>query len=173
MANAFTESECLHETSRRVTWLVAIAIITSQPACAFLDKVDKVSKVPGLEEAQLHNGLKKPPTGTVHTGPWSHLQAIPSVIEFGRIPIASKTQQTVVISNPADFPVTVIHVSVQGCDFGTSGDASDISIPARGTLAFTVTFQPAQRRACSGFLRLEIDSAGRRFTRVPITGRGI
>jgi hypothetical protein len=160
-------------TPRLVAWLVAVAALTA-PACAFLDKVDKVSKIPGLEEAQLKEALKKPPGRMGQDEPSSPLQTTPSILDFGRAFVGSESQKTVVIFNPLDFPVTVIHVIVQGCGFALSGPPSNRPIiPPHGQLVLTVGFQPVARRACSGFLLLEIDSAGGRFTRVALTGRGI
>jgi ASPM-SPD-2-Hydin domain-containing protein len=155
-------------------WLVAAVTITSAPACAFLDKVEKVSKTPGLEEAQLTESLKTTGGPLGQDGVLSPLQATPSVVDFGRVPVASERQKALTVFNPSGFAVTVIRVTVQGCGFALSGQAGDrATIPAQGQLALTVAFQPATRRACSGFLLLEIDSAGGRLTRVPLTGRGV
>ena len=164
-----------HQGSRLVTWLVAAAIvITSHAACAVVNLIEKVGKTPGLEEAQLREHLEKKPGRVGQHGPSSPLQATPARIDFGGVPVASKTAQTVTIVNPFGFPVTVIRVSVEGCDFAIAGEAAErATIPAHGELVYTVTFQPAQRRTCSGLLLLEIDSAGGRFTRVPVKGRGI
>ena len=56
-------------------------------------------------------------------------------------------------------------------DFGRVADHP--VIPAQGQLALTIVFRPEQGRACSGHLLVEIDSAGGRFTRVPLNGRGV
>jgi hypothetical protein len=40
----------------------AVAALALAPACSFLEKVDRVSKIPGVEEAQLIEPLKKGPT---------------------------------------------------------------------------------------------------------------
>jgi hypothetical protein len=154
---------------------VAVAVMTSVPACAVVDKIDKLSKTPGLEEAQLREGLKKTRGRIVRDGSLSPLQAAPSVVDFGRAPVASESQKTIVISSPFGFAVTVVQVIVQGCDgFALSGQAGDRPIiPPHGQLTLNVTFKPAAPRVCSGHLLLEIDSAGPRFTRVALKGRGI
>lgn len=88
--------------------------------------------------------------------------------------MGSKSTQTVTILNPFGFAVTVIRVTVEGCDFAMSGAAVDrVAIPAQGQLILAVMFEPTQHWTCSGILLLEFDSASRRFKRVPLKGRGI
>ena len=174
MMVAFTPSWPLHRISNRhVIWFVVLAI--SSQACAVLDITDKVSKIPGLEEAQRRKDMEKDRASNGQGGRASQLHATPSAIAFGDVPVASTTQRAVVVSNPATFPVTVIHASVQGgCDFAISNNLGNgLIVAAHGDMTFTITFLPTQRRACSGSLLLEIDSAGGRFMRVPIEGRGV
>lgn len=154
-------------------WLVALAI--SSQACAVLDIADKVSKTPGLEEAQRRKDMEKKRGSDGQGGRASQLHATPSAIAFGDVPVAFTTQRAVVVYNPATFPVTVIHASVQGgCDFAISNNPGNgLIVAAHGDTTFTITFLPTARRACSGSLLLEIDSAGGRFMRVPIAGRGV
>ena len=160
---------------RLVRWLAVVASLTTVSTCAVMDKVDKWTDAPSIEEAQLKESLKQKNPGRMgSTGPWSPLKATPSVVDFGQVFVASGIQQTVSIFNPLNFPLTVIHVTVQGCGFALSGPPSDRSIISpQGQLVHTVGFQPVARQACSGFLVLEIDSAGPRFTRVALTGHGI
>jgi hypothetical protein len=158
----------------RVVLVLAVAAIASLPGCALLEKVDKVSKIPGLEQAQVTEGLKGPHEPIGQGGPASPLQASPSDIDFGEKHVSSETHKTVVISSPFDFAVTVVHVTVQGCGFALAGQIDDRPvIPPHGQLALTVAFHPAAKQACSGLLLLEIDSAGGRFTRVGLKGQGI
>ena len=159
---------------RVVTWCVAVAMITCVPGCAFVDKIAKVSNIPGLDEAQLKEGLKKTSSSTGQVGPLSPLRATPPLLDFGETPVASKSQKTVVIFSPFTFAVTVTHVTVNGGDFALSGQVPNGPIlPPHGQLTLTVAFSPAARQTCSGLLLLEIDSAGGRFTRVPLKGQGI
>ena len=158
----------------RVVLALAVGAIASLPACALLEKVDKVSKIPGLEEAQVTEGLKGPHEPLGQGGPASPLQASPSDLDFGQKHVASESHETVVISSPFDFPVTLVRVTVQGCGFALAGQIVDRPVIApHGQLVLTVSFHPAAKQACSGLLLLEIDSAGGRFTRVPLKGRGI
>ena len=143
----------------------------SASACATLDKIGKASEK--LEEGRLQESLSKKssePTGQTAV---SALKAVPSGVDFGEVPVSSESHQTVVISNPFAFAVSVVQTTVQGCGFLLSAVAGRPLIPAQGQLALTIVFHPAQRRACSGLLLLEIDSAGGRFTRVPLKGRGV
>lgn len=158
-----------------------VVLAIGSQACGVLETTDKVSKIPGFEEAQRRKGMEKDRASDGQGGRASQLRAIPSAIAFGDVPVASTTQRAVVVSNPASFPVTVIHASlqvihasVQGRDFAMSNNPGNgLIVAAHGDMAFTITFLPTQRRACSGSLLLEVDSAGGRFMRVPIEGRGV
>ena len=154
-------------------WLIA-GVIAFGPACRLVNGIDKVSKIPGLEEAQLREGLEKSRGRAGGHGSASALQATPSIVDFGGAPVGSQQQQTLTITNPSTFPVTVLRVSVEGSGFALSGQAGTrVVVKPHEQLAMTVTFQPAAPGACSGHLLLEIDSAGGRFTRVELRGRGI
>lgn len=169
---AFNAPRHRHHTLRQLPRWVAVVAIASASACATLDKIGKASEK--LEEGRLQESLSKKssePNG--QTGPVSALKAIPSGVDFGQVPVSSESHQTVVISNPFSFAVSVVQTTVQGCGFLLSAVAGRPLIPAQGQLALTIVFHPAQRRACSGLLLLEIDSAGGRFTRVPLKGRGV
>ena len=151
--------------------ICVIALVISQPAC---ETMDRISKIPGLEEAQLRDGLQKRPSGTGDASGIAQLEANPLQVRFDSVPVASQRQQVVVVSNPATFPVTIMHVTVTGCDFAVlSGAGPSAIMAARSDVTFTVTFQPSQRRTCSGALLIEIDSAGGRFMRIPLRGQGI
>ena len=174
MIVALTPSWLSHRISYRHVMCFVVLAIGSQ-ACAVLETTDKVSKIPGFEEAQRRKGMEKDRASDGQGGRASQLHATPSAIAFGDVPVASTTQRAVVVSNPASFPVTVIHASVQGgCDFAMSNSpGNELIVAAHGDMTFTITFLPTQRRACSGSLLLEVDSAGGRFMRVPIEGRGV
>jgi hypothetical protein len=154
--------------------LVTSVMMIGGQGCALLDLADKVSKTPGLQEAQLRESLKNSAGTPLDTsGPSSPLQASPSEFDFGGVPLASERHETILIANPAGFSLTVVQVVVQGDGFAVSslpGDRHDI--PGHGQLALTVAFRPTTRRAYSALLLLVVDSAGGRLTRVRLTGRG-
>jgi len=161
-------------TTRLLGALFAAAITTSGTGCALVRTVDRVDKIPGLEEAEVVQTLKKHPGRSRPDGTMSRLQAKPSPLTFGNVLVGSDNRQVVVISNPSDFTVTILSTAVHGAGFAILSPLVDRSvIPAHGQLTFTVTFHPGAQGACSGELLLEIDSAVRRFTQVPMTGRGI
>jgi len=167
----FDAPRCRAQGLRHLRRWVAVVAIASVSACAALDTAGKTSEK--VEEARLKERLAKGSEPTGPTGSASALKAIPSEMDFGRVPLSSESQRTVVISNPFAFAVSVVQTTVQGCGFLLSSVAGRPLIPAQGQLALTIVFHPAQRRACSGLLLLEIDSAGGRFTRVPLKGRGV
>jgi hypothetical protein len=155
-----------------VAWGLAVITVASVPACAFLDKTSKV--MTEVEEAQRAESLKKPPAPLGHDEPSSRLRATPVSVDFGRVPVASDHHQEVVISNPSAFAVTVVHTTIRGCGFVLADGTGDRHVvAAQGQLVVTVDFRPAERRACSGLLLLEIDSAGGRFMEVPLKGQGV
>jgi len=155
--------------------LLISAILMNATACTLLDKVDKISKTPGLEEVLEKEANKKEPGRLVQREPvLSRLQATPPALDFGNTAVASQDQQTVAIFNPSQFPVTVIRITVEGVGFTLAPRTSDrVEIPAHGRLDVGITFQPPDRRVRSGLLFLEIDSAGGRDTRVVLKGRGM
>jgi Abnormal spindle-like microcephaly-assoc'd, ASPM-SPD-2-Hydin len=146
-----------------------IALVISQPACAVLETIDKIEKIPGLEETRARKAQEKRPADTKPSS-IAQLQANPPQVRFDSVPVTSQRQQVVVVSNPATFPVTIVDVSVTGCDFAVLRGGSSI-VAAESDVTFTVTFQPSQRRTCSGALLIEIDSAGGRFMRIPLRGQ--
>jgi hypothetical protein len=154
--------------------VVAAVLLTSGSGCAFLRGIDKVSKTPGLEEAQLVQPLKeKHPGRSRPNDDLSPLQADPPVLDFGQVPVASRTRRVVVISNPASFVMSVVRVTVQGCGFALDKQLDQHVIPAHGDLVLTLAFRPVETGFCAGELLLESDSAVGRFTPVVLKGRGI
>ena len=151
------------------------ATLTNATSCALMDKVAQVSKTPGLEEVLEKEANKKKPGRLGEREPvLSRLQVTPAALDFSNVSVASQDQQTVVIFNPSQFPVTVIRMTVEGVGFTLApGTTERVEIPSRGLLAVGVRFQPPDRRVRSGLLFLEIDSAGGRATRVVLTGKGI
>ena len=154
-----------------VVWWVGVATIATVPGCTLLDTGLKVINV----VSQAHRSDDRPLLDPIRQGePLSRLRATPAAVDFGRVPVASDTQKEVVISNPFAFAVTVVHTTIQGCGFVLADGTGDRHIvAARGQLTVTVAFRPSERRACSGLLLLEIDSAGGRFREVPLKGEGV
>ena len=154
-------------------WAIVVSV-AALPACATLDKIDKVSNPPGSEAGRLTEQLKKRSEPVSKGRSSSLLRAAPPVVDFGNIQVASDNQQQVKIFNPHEFAVTVVHVTVEGCGFAllTGGDERQ-EVASRSELILGVVFRPMERRACSGALLLEVDSAAGRLTRVPLLGTGI
>jgi hypothetical protein len=171
----YLTDQCLRRPVAR--WLgillVAGALMTSMSACTFLEWVDKKKppEVPGEEHARLDR-LKKQGAGS-SGGPASMIDASPEAIDFGDTRIGTESQHTIVFSNPSAFDVAVVKVTVDGVGFSLSNQVSPRVIPTRGQLALVITFRPAERQRHSGSVLLEIDSAGGRFSRVRLKGRGI
>jgi hypothetical protein len=163
--------ECMSMNVRLLAVLFGALLATSGSGCAL---VDRLNKIQDLEEAQAIQSLEKQPGRSRSDFTLSPLHANPSTVAFGTIVIASENRQTVVISNPSDFIVTVLRVSVHGSGFAIVRRLGGPSvIPAHGKLAFTLAFHPMVQGESSGDLILEIDSAGGRFTRVTLKGRGV
>jgi len=147
-----------------------VVVSVSVSGCA---TVDTTSVKRGLEDAQIIEPLKKRSEPVSKGTSSSLLRATPPVVDFGNIQVASDNQQQVKIFNPHEFAVTVVHVTVQGCGFALSaGGDQRHEVAARSELILGVIFRPVERRACSGALLLEIDSAAGRHTRVPLLGTG-
>jgi len=154
--------------------LLASALVLGLNGCAALDWVDKKTppEVPGEEQARLER-LKKEGGGSLNGRPASRISATPESVDFGDARIDVESQRAIVFSNPSPFTVTVVKVTIDGAGFAWSNQALPLVIPARGQLALTITFRPAEPNRYSATLWLEIDSAGGRFTRVPLKGHAI
>jgi hypothetical protein len=152
----------------------AVVVIVALPGCAIAEKIDKASNPPDLTEVWLREQMKEPGESLGRGTSLSRLRAIPAAVDFGQVQVASDNQRQLAISNPSEFEVTIIHATIQGCGFAllAGGDQRQV-VAAKSQLVFAVAFRPMDRRTCSGTLILEIDSAGGRLTRVPLTGTGI
>ena len=156
------------------TWLLAGAVVAGTSGCTFLDWVNKKQppEVPGQMQARLER-LKKEAGGGSVGNPASMIHASPESVDFGDSRLHVESQRTIVFSNPAPFAVTVVKANTDGTAFTWANPASQSVIPAGGQLTLTVTFRPAEPHRYSDSLWLEIDTAGGRFTRVRLNGRGI
>jgi hypothetical protein len=156
------------------TCLLASILVFGVNGCTVLDWVDKKKppEVPGEEQARLER-LKKEGGGSLSGRPASRISATPESVDFGDARIDVESQHAIVFSNPSPFTVTVVKVTIDGAGFAWSNQGLPLVIPARGQLALTITFRPAEPNRYSAALWLEIDSAGGRFTRVLLKGRGV
>lgn len=156
------------------TCLLASVLAFAVNGCAVLERIDKKKppEVPGEEQARLER-LKKEGGGNIRGRPASVISATPESVDFGDARIDAESQHAIVFSNPSTFALTVVKVTIDGAGFAWSNQGLPLIIPARGQLALTITFRPAEPNRYSATLWLEIDSAGERFTRVRLSGRGV
>jgi hypothetical protein len=152
-------------------WSATLLVLTSLAGCTALDWIEKKTppETPGEMEARLERIKKQ---GSLGQRGSSVLHATPLSVDFGGTIVGSAKVQTIVLANPTGFTVTILFLSVEGDGF-TSNQAAPIDVPAGGHVALTATFRPPDERSYSRRLLLEIDTAGERFTQVPLTGRGI
>lgn len=166
----------VHRLERRRTGPVALLsatllVLSSLAGCTALDWMEKKTppEVPGGMEARLERIKKQGPLGQ---GGSSVLHATPMLVDFGGRIVGSENKGTIVLANPSGFTVTIVFLAVEGEGF-SSHQTAPIDVPAGGHVVLTTTFRPPDGRSYSGRLLLEIDTAGERFTQVPLTGRGI
>ena len=114
------------------------------------------------------------PTFSV-VGTGTEAKLIPRQINFGSVPVGSKSQQTVTLTNVGRSTLEVRHIGIQGdyTDFTESNNCTRYLAPGK-SCAITVTFQPQSvgERAA----RVEVDNDGTGlgyfFEAVGLTGAG-
>lgn len=77
------------------------------------------------------------------------LDASPSVLNFGTIPVHSASSQTVTLKNDGNVAMQISSVAAPGAGFAISGLSSGIVLSPGQTLQFRVTFQPPAAGAVS------------------------
>jgi Abnormal spindle-like microcephaly-assoc'd, ASPM-SPD-2-Hydin len=72
----------------------------------------------------------------------AQLQASPSVLNFGTLPVHSAAAQTVTLKNDGNIAISISSVSLPSAAFSISGLSSGTALSPGQTLQFRVTFQP-------------------------------
>lgn len=70
------------------------------------------------------------------------LQASPSVLNFGTLPVHSAAAKTVTLKNDGNIAISISSISLPSAAFSISGLSSGTTLSPGQTLQFRVTFQP-------------------------------
>jgi hypothetical protein len=70
------------------------------------------------------------------------LQASPSVLNFGTLPVHSAAAQTVTLKNDGNIAISISSIGLPSAAFSISGLSSGTTLSPGQTLQFRVTFQP-------------------------------
>jgi hypothetical protein len=149
---------------------VAALVAVSVTGCKFLDFTEKVDGA--IERARIDRDRARGPTALASQGESSPLlERTPPSVDFGVVRIGADGTQTISLTNPAAFVVTVINATVTRPEFSTTVPVAPFDVPAHGQVSLTLMFRPLENKDVSGSLQLELDTAGSRFVRIPLKGR--
>ncbi|MBB5345841.1 choice-of-anchor D domain-containing protein [Tunturibacter empetritectus] len=101
----------------------------------------------------------------------SHLQAVPSTLNFGSIALGASGAQTITLTNTGTAPITNLALTITG-DYA-------ISVPCASTLypgiacQITVTFAPTALGSRTGAITSTDPNTGLENLNVPLTGNGV
>jgi hypothetical protein len=96
----------------------------------------------------------------------------PSSVSFGNVTVGVTNTQTLTIRNAGTATLTVSQASLVGTGFTSSGLVLPLSVPAGGSSAFTIGFDPASAATFSGSITFISNTPNSPLV-VPITGMGI
>ncbi|MBB5315849.1 choice-of-anchor D domain-containing protein [Tunturibacter empetritectus] len=101
----------------------------------------------------------------------SHLQAVPSTLNFGSIALGASAAQTITLTNTGTAPITNLALTITG-DYA-------ISVPCASTLypgiacQITVTFAPTALGSRTGSITATDPNTGLQNLNIPLTGNGV
>jgi|SRR5579859_6845154 len=99
------------------------------------------------------------------------LQASPSVLNFGMLPVHSAAAQTVTLKNAGNVAITINSVGLPGAAFSISGLSSGTALSPGQSLQFRVTFQPSATGAASSGITINSSSLSSPV-RLAVSGSG-
>lgn len=83
------------------------------------------------------------------------LQASPSMLNFGTLPVHSAAAQTVTLKNDGNIAISISSISLPSAAFSISGLSSGTTLSPGQTLQFRVTFQPPVAGAASSGITIK------------------
>lgn len=86
------------------------------------------------------------------------LQASPSMLNFGMLPVHSAAAQTVTLKNAGNVAITINSVGLPSSAFSISGLSSGTALSPGQSLQFRVTFQPSTTGAASSGITINSSS---------------
>ena len=99
------------------------------------------------------------------------LQATPSTVSLGTVPVGSSVTQSVQIKNYSTQSTTISSASISSSLFTTSGLTLPLTLAAGTTKTFTLKFSPTQTGSDTGTLTFKRSSGATELT-IPLSGAG-
>lgn len=99
------------------------------------------------------------------------LQASPSMLNFGMLPVHSAAAQTVTLKNAGNVAITINSVGLPSSAFSISGLSSGSALAPGQSLQFRVTFQPSTTGAASSGITINSSSLSSPV-RLAVSGSG-
>ncbi len=93
------------------------------------------------------------------TGLQAEISATPSSVSFGTVGEGTTDSQQITLKNNGNTTLTFSQVGVSGTGFNETGLSTSTTIPAGGSTAFNVTFDPSSNGPLSGAVTMSTNGA--------------
>jgi len=113
--------------------------------------------------------IEYPVTGT---GIQSHLQAVPSTLNFGSIALGASAAQTLTLTNTGTAPITNLALTITG-DYNITVPCASAILTPGNSCQLTVTFAPTALGPRTGAITSTDPNTGLQNLNVPLTGTGV
>ncbi|MBB5330960.1 choice-of-anchor D domain-containing protein [Tunturiibacter gelidoferens] len=102
----------------------------------------------------------------------SHLQAVPTTLNFGSIAIGASAAQTLTLTNTGTGPLTNVALTVTG-DYAITVPCTSTTIAPGNSCKLTVTFAPTALGPRNGTITSTDPNTGLQNLNIPLTGTGV
>jgi hypothetical protein len=106
------------------------------------------------------------------TGIQSHLQAVPSTLNFGSIALGASAAQTLTLTNTGTAPLTNLALTLTG-DYDITVPCATTTLAPGASCQITVTFSPTALGPRNGTLTSTDPNTGLQNLNIPLTGTGV
>jgi trimeric autotransporter adhesin len=106
------------------------------------------------------------------TGIQSHLQAVPSTLNFGDIAVGASAAQTLTLTNTGTAPITGLTLALTG-DYAITVPCTTTTLAPNTSCQITVTFTPTTLGPDNGTLTATSTNTGATSLTIPLTGTGV
>jgi trimeric autotransporter adhesin len=106
------------------------------------------------------------------TGIQSHLQAVPSTVNFGSIAIGASAAQTLTLTNTGTAPLTNLALTISG-DYAITVPCTSTTLTPGNSCQLTVTFAPTALGPRNGAITSTDPNTGLQNLNIPLTGTGV
>jgi Abnormal spindle-like microcephaly-assoc'd, ASPM-SPD-2-Hydin/Immunoglobulin I-set domain len=144
------------------------AMLTSAGSSGSAGKVAEFTVVVSNEAGSV---TSNPASLTVAAAGTLVLKSSASILNFGKVSVASRSSQSITLTNAGNANVTIYQVLVAGAGFNASGSNGTTLAPGEST-TLTSTFEPSASGTATGQVTVS-SSAANSPTDISLTGTGI